>query len=141
MHGPEFLEPIIPKATVEPPFATVSDLESRWRKLTPDEAETAASLLDDASDKIMTDCPGWVNASAKTLRRIACAMVKRAMIAGDSAALGITQSQQTVGPFSQMYSYSNPTGDLYLTASEKQSLGQGVQTAYSVSLLTSEAGR
>ncbi|MCH9274998.1 phage Gp19/Gp15/Gp42 family protein [Bifidobacterium amazonense] len=121
-----------------PPFASVDDLASRWHALTEDEQDRARALLDDASDLIMAECPRYMESSAATLKRIACAMVKRAMIGGDEA-MGVTQTQQTAGPFSQMFSYSNPSGDLYLTKSEKRSLGCGVQVAWSVSMIPEEA--
>ncbi|WP_236023772.1 hypothetical protein [Bifidobacterium miconis] len=41
-----------------PPFAVPDDLAKRWRALTDDETATAETLLEDASDKIVTDCPG-----------------------------------------------------------------------------------
>ncbi|MBW3081971.1 Gp19/Gp15/Gp42 family protein [Bifidobacterium phasiani] len=107
----------------EPPFATPDDLAARWRPLTEAERTTAETLIVDASDLITTQCPRWRTASEATLRRIVCAMVKRSMINMDTA--GVTQSTQTAGSFSESMSYSNPDGDLYLTASEKRSLGGG----------------
>lgn len=114
----------------EPPFAVAGDLAARWRPLLDAERETAETLLSDASDLIMTQCPRWREASATTLRRIACQMVKRAMIAMDRA--GVSQSTQTAGSFSESMSYSNPDGDLYLTASERKSLGKGSATAFHI---------
>ena len=113
---------------VSPPFATPDDLAKRWHPLTQAEQATAKTLLDDASDLIMTQCPRWREASAATLRRIACQMVKRAMLSMDRA--GISQSTQTAGSFSESSSYSNPDGDLYLTSAERKSLGKGVQKAW-----------
>lgn len=107
--------------TPEPPFATVTDLELRWRKLLSTEQTLASTLIDDASDLIVTQCPRWANASAATLTRVTCAMVKRAMLNMDRA--GVTQSTQTAGSFSESASYSNPDGDLYLTSNERRSLG------------------
>ena len=61
---------------------------------------------------------------------MACAIVKRAMLASDDIA-GVTQHSQTAGYYSESFSYSNPDGDLYLTRSEKESLGgDGVAWAY-----------
>ena len=114
----------------EPPFATPDDLAARWHPLTGDETERARTLIGDASDLIMTQCPRWRGASDATLRRICCAMVKRAMLASDRA--GVSQSTQTAGSFSESMSYSNPDGDLYLTSAERKSLGKGVQTAFHI---------
>lgn len=123
--------------TPSPPFATVEDLEARWRPLAEAERRTASTMLGDASDKIMTDCPRWASASAVTLRRIVCAMVRRAMLNMDMA--GVSQNTQTAGSFSESISYSNPDGDLYLTRSEKRSLGCGVQRLWSIDMATGRA--
>lgn len=115
-----------------PPFASADDLASRWHELTDDERSKVETLLADASDKIITDCPHWTQASETTLRRICCAMVKRAML--NEGMEGISQNTQTANGFSEANSYSNPDGDLYLTKSEKRSLGCGVQRMWSIDL-------
>ena len=62
-------------------YATVSDLEARWRTLSESEAARAAVLLDDAAVKI--DEAGYIdpNDSRKVslAKIISCDMVKRAM--------------------------------------------------------------
>lgn len=40
-----------------PPFAAIDDLAKRWHELTDAERAKAETLLADASDKIITDCP------------------------------------------------------------------------------------
>ncbi|KAA8831467.1 hypothetical protein EMO89_01660 [Bifidobacterium tissieri] len=124
---------------VSPPFATVTDLENRWHTLTGPERVRAGVLLEDASDKIMTDCPHWTEASEATLRRITCAMVKRAMSSPDYAGADLTGLNQTVGSVSVGLTYANPSGDLYLTKAEKRSLGEGVQRMWSIDMSTGEA--
>ena len=114
-----------------PPFASADDLASRWHELTDDERSKAETLLADASDKIITDCPNWAQASETTLRRICCAMVKRAMLNEDVA--GVTQSTQTAN-VSPRPTATATDGDLYLTKSEKRSLGCGVQRMWSIDL-------
>ena len=120
-------------------FATASELAARWRPLTPAEQATAGTLLSDASLVIRAECP---DVDARTtalpptldpdiLKMVACAMVKRAMIAGADAE-GVTAQQQTAGPFSQSLTYSNPMGNLYLTKAEKRLLGCGAQAAFTV---------
>lgn len=113
-------------------FASVEDLEARWHALTTEEKAKASALLDDAADLIRTTCPAWAKAGQTTLKRISCAAVKRAMLAGDDTA-GVTQHTQTAGSYSESYAYSNPAGDLYLTASEKEALG-GTGAAWSYDL-------
>lgn len=111
------------------PFATVDDLAARWHTLTAAESSIAQTLLDDASDVIRTTIPGWADASTATLKRVTCAMVKRAMIAADN--VGVSQASETVGPFANSWTFSNPGGDLYLTKMEKRSLGVSGQTTSS----------
>lgn len=115
------------------PFASSDDLKDRWPDLS--DTKLAETLLSDASQLIRDTCPGWALASEATLKAIACAMVKRAMIAGSDNA-GLSSTQETAGPFSQTWNFSNPTGDLYLTRTEKQRLGQGRQRAFSISMET-----
>ncbi|MCI1984077.1 MAG: phage Gp19/Gp15/Gp42 family protein [Bifidobacteriaceae bacterium] len=115
-------------------FAQVSDLADRWHALTDAETTKAKVLLEDASQKLRDDYPDAVAAaSPMTLKRIVCAMVKRAMTVGDDMA-GISQHSETDGPFNASFTYSNPDGDLYLTKSEKKSLGVGVQKAFHIDL-------
>ena len=116
------------------PYATVPDLEARWRPLTSVEQTRATALLDDASALVDDLAPaGGPSASEATLKAVVCAMVKRAM--NRPAELdGVTQSQQTSGPFSQGVTYDNPTGDLYLTKQEKVRLGFKKQRAGSVDM-------
>lgn len=106
-------------------YATTGDVAARWRALSDSEETRCEALLADASDLIRTTCPGWQAAGADTLRRVTCAAVIRALQSGDMA--GVTQSSQTTGPFSQSWSYSNPSGDLYLTKAEKRALGGTVR--------------
>lgn len=119
-------------------FATADDLEKRWHALTATEKQKATTLLDDASDLIRTTCPDWQQARPSTLRRVCCAVAKRAMLAGDDTA-GVSQHTETAGAFSESFSYSNPAGDLYLTSAEKKSLGVGCQRAFSIDMMPEAA--
>lgn len=103
-------------------FATVSDVAARWRPLSDAEEIIAATLLDDASDIIrlrFPDVDDRITAgtlSADSVTRIVATMVKRAMINMDTA--GVAQRSQTAGPFAVSDKFTNPTGNLYLTADE-----------------------
>lgn len=126
-------------------FATVADLEARWRGLSSQEQARATVLLADATDKIKTSVPRWKKASDYTLRRICCAVVQRAMEAKQGDADGlleprgpVTAETHTTGPFSDQFSYANPEGDLYLKAAELKELGGQRSGAFEVDLL---AGR
>lgn len=105
-------------------YAEVSDLEARWKPLTEQEQEVAETLLEDAS--AMLDA--LVNVDGKCtqvdlLKIVCCNMVQRSMTAGAMDAFGITQQSMTAGPYTQSWTLSNPSGDMYLTKMEKKLLG------------------
>ena len=112
----------MPDTTAAEPFATVEDLEARWHPLTQAEQPRAETLLEDATQLIKDECPRWESASAQTRMAVCCSIVIRKMTVDDTH-LGVTNSQQTVGNFSESFTYSNPMGDLYLTKAEKRRLG------------------
>ncbi|RTE47735.1 Gp19/Gp15/Gp42 family protein [Actinobaculum sp. 352] len=107
----------------ETSFATVDDLEARWHPLTDTEKDRALAILADASSLIRDECPSWADAPQATLRRITCAMVRRAMASptGEEG-IPVTSRMQTAGPYTQQVAYANPTGDLYMTRAEKRAL-------------------
>lgn len=126
------------------PFATTDDLEQRWRPLNSDEQARAEVLLGDAAVRIRVACPGIdakITATAPAVpeldpdvpKIISCEMVKRAMLSPVDQA-PMSQTQETVGPFSRGGTYVNPTGDLYLTKAEKQMLGCGGQQAFTIGM-------
>lgn len=112
-------------------YATITDLEARWRPLIGDERTRATALLNDAAVRINSCAPppalpdGLTDTEQALRLMVSCDMVKRAMLAG--AAPGVTQQSQTVGVFSQQATFANPAGDMYLTKEEKKLLGVGRQ--------------
>lgn len=116
-------------------FADVTDVEARWRPLTAGEKSRCKVLLEDASSLIRDTIPTWEEASAATLKRIACAVVVRAMNTPEQAGGGgVSSVQVTAGPYSQQVSYSNPGGDLYLTRAERAALTGGGRRAWSIDM-------
>lgn len=119
-------------------YATVDELQSRWRALSDVEAKRASTLLMDASVIIATMCSQSSveidpadELQAHTLQSITCEMVKRAMLSPvDQAPL--SQFSQTAGGYSESGTYVNPTGDLYMTSNEKRRLGIGRQRMFSI---------
>lgn len=117
-------------------YAQVTDLEARWRPLTPDEKARATALLEDAAVRIDAACPPPAeptDSDALVRLIVSCDMVKRAMASGIGPA--VTQESQTRGPFTGQRTYANPTGDLYLTKADRLLLGCSGQRAGNVSLL------
>lgn len=111
-------------------FASVSDIETRWRVLSEDEQARAAVLIDDAG--AMLAALVIVNEDdeeqAELLKMVCCNMVIRSMSATASDAFGVSQATITAGPYTQSFGYSNPSGDMYLTKLEKRLLG--ITTSY-----------
>lgn len=106
-------------------FATVEDLEDRWRELDSDEEAKATTLLDDASVMLsaLVEVDQGDASQAALLKIVSCSMVMRSMMASESDAYGVSQLDYGMGPFSQAAHFSNPNGDMYLTAQEKRLLG------------------
>jgi hypothetical protein len=104
------------------PFADPSDVAARWRPLSDEESATASALLDDASALIRAEYPDIDSRiaagvlSAASVLAVTAGMVKRAMIA---PADGVSQQSETVGPYSHSQSFSNPLGNVFLTAADR----------------------
>lgn len=108
-------------------YATIEDLEARYGELSSELEGRATVLLDDAATiidayvTVDTTDERWLARA----RLVSCAMVNRALQASESDAYGVSQATMTAGPYTQNVSYSNPSGDLYLTATEKRTLSIG----------------
>lgn len=112
-------------------FATAEELEARWRALSADELKRAEAKLADASVLVAAECArAGIDLSdpdelAKAnLSVTVCEMAKRAMLSPADRP-PVTQGSMTGGPYSETWTYANPTGDLYLTAAERRRLGIG----------------
>lgn len=109
-------------------FATVEDLDARWRPLSMDEAARAEVLLGDASAQLRAAMRGRVDpddpVQARALEMTCCNMVRRAMSGGADAA-GISSVSQGAGGFTASVTYANPNGDMFISASERRALGIG----------------
>lgn len=73
-------------------YATVEDVESRWRQLSPEERNVAEVMLEDAADVWLAD---YSSADEHALRVVSCNMVIRAMKgSGDAFGLDGQQAEQ-----------------------------------------------
>ena len=107
-------------------FAEVSDIESRWRTLDSGERDRAQALIQDASamlSKLVTDIDVADEEQMQLLNIVCCNMVIRAMSATEADSYGASNMSMTAGPYTQSWTYSNPTGDMYITKFEKRLLG------------------
>lgn len=119
-------------------YATLEDLQSRWRPLSADEQQRATTLLSDAAVKIALACKQSGVAidvadslQSEALKAINCEMVKRAMMSPIDMP-PMSSFAQTAGSYSESQTYVNPTGDLYMTLGEKKMLGIGTQKMGSI---------
>jgi hypothetical protein len=125
-------------------FATPEDLEKRWRPLLGPERDRAETLLGDASVMLRAEYP---DLTARTTAvppalpeldpavplMVVCKMVKRSMLAAVDQP-PVSAQQQSAGPFAQSLTFSNPTGDLYLSKAERRMLGYGGQEAFTIDI-------
>lgn len=119
-------------------YATLEDLQSRWRPLSADEQQRATTLLSDAAVKIALACKqsgvaidAADSLQSEALKAINCEMVKRAMLSPIDMP-PMSSFAQTAGSYSESQTYVNPTGDLYMTLGEKKMLGIGTQKMGSI---------
>lgn len=115
-------------------YATIDDLETRWRPLSIQEKQRALVLLEDAALRLdlAFPPPADLTPPLEAVRVIvSCEMVKRALAA--PGGIGVSSVQQGAGPYQETLTYTNPSGDLYLTKADRKLLGGG-QSAYSIDL-------
>lgn len=105
-------------------YATVEELEERWRDLNEDEKKRAAVLLEDAAlilDAELERCHLKAEGRTEKLRHVSCEMVRRKMSGGQYG--DVASYSRTAGSFNEQISPANPSGDMYLTANERRLLG------------------
>lgn len=107
-------------------YATVEDLEKRWRELDKHDRVRAEALLDDAGAKIDSEWARFSIVPDDVLKRaalaVSCSMVGRAMSAPNDI-WGATQTSQTAGVYTVSSSSSSGFGNLYFTKEERLQLG------------------
>lgn len=103
-------------------YATVADIEARWRPLSLDEQARATALLDDAA-AIIDSLTSVGEDDLHAAKIVSCDMVIRSMSASAYDTYGVSSASMTAGPYTQSMTYSNPSGDMYLTKLEKRMLG------------------
>lgn len=109
-------------------FATIDDLQLRFRILTAEEKRRAGALLEDAEVVLRAEfaragkeIDPEDEGQAAALKSVCCHMAKRAIASSEYA--DVSQVSQTVGPFANSVSFANPSSDIYLTEQERRTLG------------------
>lgn len=129
------------------PFATVADIAALWRPLTAEETTRANSLLPLASNRLRLiardlgidlDKEAEDEVFKSVLQGVVVEAVKRALQTPQDTP-PVDTYQQTAGPYSVNYKYTNPSGDLWFKNSELASIGlYGTQTIGSISTTRKE---
>lgn len=112
------------------PYADVADLTAFWQA--PDNATRALDLLTRASNRLRmigenveVDTDDKANNSAayfSTIQWVVMEATKRALLTPTDQP-PVDSFQQTAGPYSENYKYTNPSGDLWFKKSELHELG------------------
>lgn len=103
-------------------YATVDDVAAGFRKLTLDEQNVCARLLDEAA--LIIDAYN-IEAPYESKNTVSCRMVRRSI--GDSGVpIGATQGTVSALGYSQSWTMGGgSSGELYLSKIEKKLLGVG----------------
>lgn len=110
-------------------YASVADLEAKWRALSSTEEATAQILLDEAEALLLALVDGLADRvtsgdlSSVLVRKVLTDAVRRSM----STPSGV--QSQTVGPESVTYFRSGSAGDGWFTAQELALLGAAVDNS------------
>lgn len=113
-------------------YATVAELSAFWRTVTADETARVESLLALSSNRLRAKATeaGFnmdekFNADAvyaSNVKFVVLESVKRAMQT-DQNVPPVDTYQQTAGPYSTNYKYTNPAGDLFFKDKELDEIG------------------
>ncbi len=107
-------------------YATIEDIEKRWRKLTVAEVERAETLLGDASTLLEISFQlkrkDITEADPNALRMVCCAMVSRVLDSGTDTGL-YSAKTESAGVYSQTFTYAQTGNSLYISRKEKALLG------------------
>lgn len=104
-------------------YATISDIETRYRTLTESETTIAEALLDDAA--VMIDKVASESATDDQKKVVSCRMVIRALPQdGMTAPIGATQGSMTALGYTESWTISNgAANELYFSKEDKKLLG------------------
>lgn len=124
-------------------FATVEDYVERYPGTVDiDRVETllkdAGSFLESELRRSGKEVDDSDESQRNALVRISCRLVNSMMDVSDGMS-GVSQSSMTAGPFSNSWTFANPTGAFKLLQSERKTLGVGGVRAGSVEPLIHDA--
>lgn len=112
-------------------FATLKDYEKRYGEVAPADKERTETILQDASNMLLTTFEenygvpyeeGAHPIFDKSACAVACAVAHRSLSV-PAGFEGANQYSQTAGSYNASITFSNPTGDLYLSKTDLKRLG------------------
>ena len=114
------------------PYASVEEYEARYGIVADEQAleeclEDATALIASYVEAAGVDVDAMGEDYPDRLMRVCRQVAHRSIDGGDGGAVpfGVSQASQSAGGYSLSYSFSNPHGDIFLTASERRMLGLG----------------
>lgn len=123
-------------------FATVSDYEGRYGAA--DDQARVALLLEDATALLLSAYErhygseyeeGAHAAFDRNARAVCCAVVSRSLNV-PTGMEGVSQLSQTAGSYSASATFSNPTGDMFVTKGDYKRLGIYGNTLRAIDAMT-----
>ncbi len=118
-------------------YATINDIEQRWRRLTTEEQSRASVLLEDASTMLTVSFSNSkkdiTKVDASLLKLVCCNMVSRVLDAGTDTGL-YSAKTESAGVYSQTYTYATTGNGLYITRKERALLGLSKLVITSISV-------
>lgn len=112
-------------------FATLEDYEKRYGEVAPADKERTETILQDASDMLLATYEenygvpyeeGAHPVFDKSACAVACAVAHRSLSV-PAGFEGTSQFSRTAGSYNASITFSNPTGDLYLSKTDLKRLG------------------
>lgn len=116
-------------------YATIEDLSTYWRPISPSETNRANMLLEIASSRLrveadkvdiaIDDRVSYDDDYALAVKLVVIDAVKRAL-ATPIDTPPVDNYSQSAGPYSENYRFTNPSGDLWFKKAELRSIGIGI---------------
>lgn len=116
-------------------YATIEDLSTYWRPISPSETSRANMLLEIASSRLrveadkvdiaLDDRVSYDDDYALAVKLVVMDAVKRAL-ATPIDTPPVDNYSQSAGPYSENYRFTNPSGDLWFKKAELRSIGIGI---------------
>lgn len=116
-------------------YATIEDLSTYWRPISPSETSRANMLLEIASSRLrieadkvdiaLDDRVSYDDDYAMAVKLVVMDAVKRAL-ATPIDTPPVDNYSQSAGPYSENYRFTNPSGDLWFKKAELRSIGIGI---------------